>query len=462
MEKDMVKDNKPKEENIEFLSGGMTKLFWKYALLALVGTVFSNIAVILDGYFMGNGVGEMALAGIAVVVSLMYICQATFQGLGVGASTLAGIKIGEGNEEEARAVYGSSIVFTLLITVAFSVVTIIFMNPLLRFLGATETVLPYAVDYAKIFLPCVPLCVLGQLAYFFCRVGGHPRPAAIVFTAAGIMAIIVEYILVFKCHWGTGASAVDYVVGIAGTLPLLIYLQKKKNIFVLSLKHLRINWSYTWQSIKIGFPMFLLNFCPMVTTVILNNQLIAYGGNDLHLAAFGIFNAYIVFILNGITAAFATGLQPIASVNLGAEKYGRIRKLIKVGIGQSFIVILALQVIVMIFARPFVSVFAGDSVDLIDISVSAMKIFIVMYAIGNVATLVGGYYIAVDKPLLALVNSMARVIIFVVPMLFIVPMIFGLNGVWMAQPFADVLACILAVICIAHEMKVLKNKETTL
>ena len=313
-----MQTNSSKEN--EFLKANMPKLFWKYALLALVGTIFSNIAVMLDGVFMGNGVGEMALAGIAVVVSLMYICQATFQGLGVGASTLAGIKIGEGNDEEAKAVYGSTLVFSTILTIAFSAVTLLFVNPLLTFLGATETVLPYARDYAMIFLPCVPLCVLGQIGYFFCRVGGNPRPAAIVFTAAGVLAIVVEYILVFHCGWGTGASAVDYVVGIAGTLPLLVYLQKKKNIFVLSKRHLKISLKYTWESVKIGFPMFLLNFCPMITTVVLNRQLIAYGGSDLHLAAFGIFNAYIVFILNGITAAFATGLQPIASVNLGDQK----------------------------------------------------------------------------------------------------------------------------------------------
>lgn len=112
--------------------------------------------------------------------------------------------------------------------------------------------------------------------------------------------------------------------------------------------------------------------------------------------------------------------------------------------------------------KPFISVFAGDSTELINIAVNAMKTFIVMYAVGNVSTLVGGYYIAVDKPMLALLNSMARVIIFVVPMLFIAPMLFGLNGVWMAQPFADVLACILAVICISHEMKIMKNNEITL
>lgn len=446
----------------EFLTKGMTGLFWKYALLALVGTIFSNIAVILDGYFMGNGVGQMALAGIAVVISLMYLCMATFNMIGVGASTLAGIKIGAGDEEGAKEVYGSTLVFTTLITVIFSILALIFCNPILRFLGATDTVLPYARDYALIFFVFFPLCILGQVAYFFCRVAGRPRPAAIVFTLAGVAAMIVEYVLVFHCHWGTSASAVDFVIGIAGTAPLLLYLQKQKTVFALGKKHLRIHKQYTWETLKIGFPMFLFNFCPLITTVIINRQLITYGGSDLHLAAFGIFNAYIVYVLNGITNAFAAGMQPIASVNLGAKKYGRLRSVIKVGVVQSFVVLLVLQIIVYVFARPFVGFFAGGSAELVGITVEAMRFFIIVYAFGNVATLVGGYYISVEKNLLALVNSTTRVLIFAVPMLFVIPRFLGLNGVWLAQPFADVLACVVAVICIAHELKTLRNKEIAL
>lgn len=461
---DNITNKQCPEENstTEFLTRGMTGLFWKYALLALVGMVISNIAVILDGYFMGNGVGEMALASIAIVISLMYLCMATLNMIGVGASTLAGIKIGAGDEEGAREVYGSTLVFTALVTIIFSMIALIFCDPILRFLGATDTILPYARDYALIFFVFFPLCVLGQVAYFFCRVAGKPRPAAIVFTLAGICAIVVEYFLVFHFHWGTSASAVDFVIGIAGTSPLLIYLQKKQGIFVLAKRHLRINKSFTWQTLKIGFPMFLFNFCPMITTVVINRQLITYGGNDLHLAAFGIFNAYIVYVLNCITNSFAAGLQPIASVNLGAKCYGRLQSLIKVGVVQSFIALLVLQIIVYIFARPFVGFFAGNSAELVDITVQAMRFFIIVYAFGNAATLVGGYFISVEKNLLALINSTTRVLIFAVPMLFIIPKFLGLNGVWIAQPFADVLACIVAVACIAHELKVLRNKEITL
>lgn len=147
---------------------------------------------------------------------------------------------------------------------------------------------------------------------------------------------------------------------------------------------------------------------------------------------------------------------------LGAKQFGRIRSLIKTGIGQSFVVLLVLQVLVMLFARPVVAFFAGGVQELIDITVHAMRLFILIYAFGNVATLVGGYYIGIEKMGLALLNSLTRVVIFAVPMLFIIPMFLGLDGVWLAQPIADVFACLIAVICMAHEIKRLKSMERRL
>ena len=448
--------------NSEFLNSGMTGLFWKYALLALAGMMFSCLAVIIDGYIMGNGVGEMALAGIAVVINLMYFGMGVSMMLGVGASTLAGIKLGEGDDEGARDVYGSIIIFTIIATVIVSAVALIFIDPLLRFLGATDAVLPYAKSYAVFFFCFFPLCILGQVAYYFCRMAERPRAAAAIFIAAGLAAIVGEYFLVFHLNWGTAASAFSFVMGIAGTVFLLPYVQKVDNPFRLTRKNLKINMGYIGESVKIGLPMFLIQICPAITTVVINRQLMVYGGTDLHLSAFGIFNAYIVYVMNGMASSFATGMQPIASVNYGANRYDRLKKLIKVGIIQSFIVLLVVQIIVYAAARPIVGFFSGPVPELIDITVDAMRVFIVLYALGNISTLVGGYYIGVGKTALAIINSTTRVLIFAVPLLFIIPRFFGLEGVWMAQPVADVFACIIAIICIVIEYKKLSRSEATL
>lgn len=446
----------------EFLRTSMTKLFWKYAFLALIGTMFSCLAVILDGFFMGNGVGEMALAGIAVAVTMMYFGLGLCQMLGVGGSSLAGIKMGDGDEEGARDVYGTVLIFTIGITVIIGALCLIFKRPLLYFLGATDAVYPYAADYAKVFFALLPVSMLGQVAYYFCRLAERPKAAAVFFVAGGLGAILVEYILVFKFHWGTAASAWDFVIGLAATIFLIPYLQMTKNKFKLSRRNLKIHWNYVWETIKIGFPMFLFNLCPLITTVIINNQIITQGGTDLHLAAFGIFNAYVVYVMNGMAGAFTVGLQPIASVNYGAKAYDRVRSLIKVSVVQSFIVLLIVEGAVMILAKPIVAFFAGGYGELTDITSGAMRINIMLFAFGSVATLVGGYFIGIEKNGLAILNSTTRVLIFAVPLLFILPSIMGLTGVWAAQPFADACAFVLAVICIVREYKQLGEKQSRL
>lgn len=461
MEENMNVNNAPtlNEGDSEFLNSPMTKLFWKYALLALVGMMFSCLAVILDGFFMGNGVGPMALAAIAVAVTMMYFGMGLSQMLGIGASTLAGIKLGDGDEEGARDVYGTSILFTIILTVIISALCLIFMKPLLYFLGSTDEVYPYALDYARVFFIMFPACMLGQIAYYFCRLAERPKAAAVFFVAGGLGAIVVEYILVFKLGFGTAASAWDFVIGIAATIFLIPYLQMTKNKFKLNRRNLKLNFSYVWETIKIGFPMFLFNLCPLITTVIINKQIIAQGGTDLHLAAFGIFNAYVVYVMNAMASSFTVGLQPIASVNYGAKAFSRVRSLIKVSIPQSFVVLLIVEVLVMIFAKPIVAFFAGGYGELTDITTGAMRINILLFAFGSVATLVGGYFIGIEKNGLAILNSTTRVLIFAVPLLFILPSIMGLTGVWAAQPFADACACVLAVICIVHEYRQLGKKE---
>ena len=444
----------------ELLTKPMTGLFWKYSVLALVGILFSCLAVILDGFFMGNGVGEMALAAIAVAVSFMYFAMGLSSMLGIGATTVAGIKLGDGDEEGARDVYGTILVFGLIVSVVVGALCLIFMKPLLTLLGATSDIYPYAADYAKVFFAMLPTCVLGQIAYYFCRLAEKPTPAAIFFVAGGLGAIVVEYILVFKCHWGTAASAWDFVIGLAATIFLIPYLQCTKNVFKLSARNLKMNFKYVAETIRIGFPMFLLQFCPMITTAVINNQIVAQGGSDLHIAAFGIFNAYIVYVMNAIVTGFTAGMQPIASVCYGAKASGRVRSLIRTGMVQSFLAILVIEILVMVFANPLVQFFAGGAGELADITVSALRIYIVLFAFGSIATLAGGYYISIDKIGLALINSTTRVVIFCVPLLFILPKIIGLNGVWAAQPVADALAFVLAAVCIVKEYKRLGEDET--
>ncbi len=461
-----MENTNEKEINVttesEFSSKKITSLFWKYSLLALAGLFLQGVSGVADGRFIGNGVGPMGLATISVIVPFMTTTIAVFLLFGIGSSTLAAIKLGDGKVDEARDIYGSVMIFSLFFTVIVVALVLLNLNPILKLFGANSDILPYARSYAIPFMLGFPLYIMGNIAYFFTRLAERPFAASLSFIGGGIVSIGVEYYVVYFLKWGVAGSAIAFVVAVGATSLLIPYLQFSSTPFKLKLSDFKINFGYVLETFKIGFAMFIIQISTVISTIIINNLILKHGIPELHLAAFGIMNAYIAYILSMFTTAFITGIQPIASYNLGAKNYARVASLVKVGITQSTIAIIALMVIVFTFADPILTFFIGPVPELVAATKEAMKIYLLLYALGNVSQIVAGYYMAVEKNALAILNGLARVIIFAVPLLFILPNYFGLKGVWLAQPCADVLAFILAGAFIMRETKRLNKMENTL
>jgi Na+-driven multidrug efflux pump len=457
------KDNEIKVVNVsiesEFGTKSIISLFWKYTLFALAGLLFQAVGAVADGFFVGNGIGPIGLATISIVVPFITITIATFLLFGVGSSTLAAIKLGNGDMEGAREVYGNVIVFTFLFSVAVQLIVLLNINAILTLFGATTDVLPGARTYAISFMMGFPLYIVGNTAYSFLRVAERPLIASLVLIAGGILAIIVEYYIIFVLKCGILGSSVAAICSLGITILFIPYLQFSNTVFKLRMSDFKINFGIIKEIVKTGFAIFLVQISSIFSTIIINNLILKHGIPELHIAAFGIMNAYIAYILIVLTSAFVTGIQPIASYNIGARLYTRVASLVKIGITQSTIVIIVIMILVFIFADRIITFFAGPVPELVAATKEAMKIYLILYALGNVTQIVSGYYMAVEKAGLAILNGLARVIIFAIPLLLILPDIFGLKGIWMSQPGADALSFILALICIFGENKRLMKLE---
>ncbi|MEL7654890.1 MAG: MATE family efflux transporter [Bacillota bacterium] len=443
----------------EFGSKSITSLFWKYSLFALAGMSLQIIQVTVDGMFVGTGLGEIGLATMAVTLMFWATAAALFNLFGIGGSSLAAIKLGYGDKEGAREVYGSMLIFTFLFTVLLAIILYLFLNPVLTLFGTTPAILPSARIYSIIFLIGLPICATGQIGYYFTRVAEKPFIASLTLIIPAIIAIIIEYIGIFKLNWGIAASSLAGEICIGTTVLLVFYLQWSKAIFKLKPSDLKINFKLVYEACKIGFPLAVIMFSGIFATGFVNNLIIQNGGTELHLATFGIIGGYFVYDFNLFTLAFITGMQPIISYNYGAKLYDRVRKMIKIGIVQSSIFIVALLVMLFIFARPIVSFFTGPDPELLDTTIGALVILMSLYAFGNITQVVSGYFMAVERIWMALLNAVARMTVIFIPIIFITTHFFGLKGVWMAQPVADTLAFILAMVCIVSEYKRLKKAE---
>ncbi len=437
----------------EFGTAKISSLFWKYSMFGLFGLAFQGISAIFNGIFVGNGIGPMGLATIGIIVPFWLTTVGLFGLFAIGGSTLCAIKLGEGNYEGARKIYGSIIVFTAYFSIALAAIVLINVEPILIFLGATPDLLPMAKSYVIPFMIGNPFAIVGTTAYYFTRAAEKPVAAALFYNIPAVAVIFIEYLCIFKWGMGMEAPGVLWPIAVGTSVLLLIYLQRSNTPLKLTSSDFKVDMSIVLEACKIGFVMFIIQIASMAATIIINNLIIKYGGNEWNIAAFSIINAYIAYILMVFTNAFITGIQPIASFNIGAKQYRRVAQLLKIGIIQSTIFIGVIWAFEFIFADKVISTFCGPIPPLVEATKATMMFYLALFAFGNIASIASGYFASVRRNGFAILNGISRIIIFAGPLFFIMPTMFGIKGIWMAQPIADLLAFILAVACLTIEYK---------
>ena len=402
-------------------------------MLALLGSILQTCSLIADGIFVGNGIGSIGLATIGII-TVLWVVTASLAGMfGVGGGTIISTKLGEGDVEGARKAYATIVIFSFLFALLISVIALINIDSLLMALS---------------------LFVGG---YFMAA--GRPKSALVSYTVPSVIAILLEYYMIYKTDLGMSGSSIPWVICVGLPFLLVFHMQIGKKELHIKMSDFKIDFSIVKDVTKIGMAAFLSQICTVVSTIIINHQIIVYGGSELEIASFGTINAYIAYLITLLISAFVAGMQPIASYNLGMKSWDRVRELIKKSFIYSCVFVNLLLVIVVIFSRPIVEFFSGDDLALVDSTTSILKVFIPMYGLGSMSLFVGGYFMAAGKNIKAIVSTISRIVFFAVPLLFIVPKIMGLSGIWFAQPVADVLAFILTGILIIIEYKKLGQKD---
>lgn len=253
-------------------------------------------------------------------------------------------------------------------------------------------------------------------------------------------------------------AALPWIISVGFSSVLLLYLQAKGKVFRIKASDFKLDFKLLGKSLKIGFATFVIQICTTIATIIINNQIVAFGGGELEIGAFGIINGYIAFLVMLVCNSFVSGLQPIVSFNRGAGYMQRVAKTIKTAILQGGLAIVTVVALVLLFIEPISGIFAGTDQELARTCMDISKIFLLMYAFGTMSMLVSGYYVAVEKVGLSILTAVSRIILFAVPLLFILPHFWGIQGIWIAQPSADILAFALSTMLILREYHLLKQQ----
>ncbi len=436
----------------EFGEGRIGPLIARFALPSIVGMVVSALYNIVDRVFIGRGVGPLALAGVTVAFGLQLIQIAFAVLVGVGTSARISLCLGQGRKDKAERFLGNGFAISMLISAALAAIGIAFLDPLLRIFGASEEVLPYARSFTFIVLLGTPLGTISMGLNGFIRAEGNPKVAMVTQLIGPALNLFLCPFFIFVLKLGVAGSAIANVISMSvGSAWVLAYYLSGRSVLKIRRANLVPSREFVLPILILGLPNAFSNLAASITMGLMNNQLVRYGG-DTAVTAMG-----IVFAISNL--AFMTligttmGIQPLIGYNIGARLYGRARKVEAIAIGAATIFASAVFAAVQLFPGAFVSLFAGSDAGVGEVGVYALRRYFMFLPLMGLQVLGSGYFQAAGKPMKSLVLGLTRQFIVLIPMIAILPLVWGLDGVWSAQPFADVIAFTITGIVLWRELR---------
>ena len=428
------------------------KLLKQYALPSIIAMLASSLYNIVDSIFIGHGVDALALSGLAVTFPLMNISTAFGAMVGMGSSTLISVKLGQKDYGTAQSILGNAVVMNILMGVIFAAISLIFLDPILYFFGASEATIGYARDYMVIIL-------LGNVIthmYFgfnaLLRAMGHPKMAMKATIATVLINTVLDPLLIFDtinlgfvefsgAGWGIRGAAIATVTAQCISLAWQVRVMSDKRELLHFRRGIYKLKSYIVKEVlTIGLPPCLMNLASCFVVIFINRGLTTYGG-DYAVGAYGIVHK-MTFIFVMIVMGFQQAMQPIAGYNYGAKAYDRVTKVLKITIALATGVTTLAFVIGEFFPEYVARIFTSDA-QMIEMAVVGMRYNCLLFPIVGFQMVTGSFFQSIAQPGKAIFLSLSRQLLFLVPFIVIFPHFWGINGVWISLPASDFVSAII-------------------
>ena len=419
------------------------KLLKQYALPAIIAQTASSLYNMVDSIFIGQGVGPLAISGLAVTFPLMNLSTAFGTLVGAGAATMLSVLLGQKNYKAANKVLGNVVSLNIIIGLIFMVAALIFIDPILYFFGASENTLPYAKEYMKIILygNIVTHLYFGLNAAM--RSSGNPQKAMGLTIFTVIFNTILDPIFIFVFDMGiAGAAWATVLAQTAAMMVVLHHFSDRSRPFHFEKGIVSLDMRVAKDSLAIGMGPFLMNSAACLVTLFINQQLREYSG-DLGIGAYGITNRFgFMFIM--ICMGLNQGMQPIAGFNYGARQYSRVKEVFWKTARLAVLVTTTCFIIGVFIPQVAVGIFTRDP-QLSELSSRALRITMLVFPIVGFQMISTNFFQSLGMVKKSVILSLSRQILFLLPLLYALPKWYGADGVWMSFPISDVLATLLTI-----------------
>jgi len=450
------------EQTKELGTESIGKLLFKFSLPAITGMIVNALYNIVDRMYIGHikGVGSYALSGLAITFPISLIIMAFGMLVGLGASAVISIRIGEKKVDSADNILGNAVILITIISLLLGIFGILFLNKLLIVFGASQNSIPYAKAYIQIILMGAAFQNIGFGINNIIRAEGNPKMAMVTMVFGAIINIILDPIFIFVFNMGIQGAAIATIISQAvNTLLVLKYFTFKNSGSVLKIKkeNLKLNKYIIKDIFAIGMAPFSMQIASSLVAILYNKGLYTYGG-DLAIAAMGILNSISMLIFMPIFG-ISQGIQPIIGYNYGAKLYPRVLKVLKLAIIAGTCVALIGFIGAQTFAKQLIAVFVGDNVDLINLGARGLRIDLIFLPILGFQIIGASYFQAINEAKTSMLLSILRQVIVLIPIILILPIFFKLDGLWLSQPCADLIATALTAYFLCSSIKGFKYKK---
>lgn len=440
----------------------VNRLLSQFAIPSIISMLVGSLYNIVDQFFIGQRVGELGNAATNIAFPLSTSCLALALLIGIGGSSAFNLAMGSGHEKRAVNIMGNAVVLLAGSGLVLSIITLLFLKPLLLFFGSPKSVLPYAMEYTKITAFGFPFLLLSTSGGHLIRADGRPRITMLCNLVGAVLNTILDALFVFGLNLGMSGAALATIIGqiVSGALAIG-YLMHGKTVTIRR-ENLRIKWENVTRIASLGMAPCSNQVAMMVVQIIMNQSLKHYGSHSIYGENIPIACAGIITKVNMIFMSFviglSQGLQPIASFNYGAGKKGRVKeayiKAISIGAVLAVIAFLMFQ----FFPRQIISIFGDGSELYYQFAIRYFHVFLFFTFVNFMQPITSNFFTAIGKPKVGSFLALTRQILFLLPLILLFPLFLGIDGIMCAGPVADCLAAVVCFIMVYRELRNFNQK----
>ena len=446
-----MKQDSNNQKTLELGTRPVGRLLVEYALPAIIAMTASSLYNMVDSIFIGQGVGALAISGLAVTFPFMNLSAAFGAAVGVGASSYISVKLGQKDYAKALRVFGNTVTLNVIIGILFSTISLLLLDPILYFFGASDQTISYAREYMIIILlgNVITHLYFGMNAVL--RSASKPRAAMFIIIFTVVLNTLLDPLFIYTFDLGIAGAA--YATILAQLLAFLWQLKlfsDKREILHLQRGIYKPSLRIIRNIFAIGMSPFFMNACACIIVIFINKNLLTYGG-DLAVGAYGIANR-VAFIFVMVTMGVNQGMQPIAGYNYGAQKFDRLLRVLKLAMISATCVTTSGFLVAEFCPRLCVSLFTDDA-QLTSLSINGLRILMAAMPIVGYQMVITNFFQSIGMAKISIFLSLSRQLLLLLPLLILLPPYFGIDGVWMSMPVSDTLSALLAFVVMSRYMK---------